>query len=218
MFSQGIARRRIIPQELKIKKRPPSPIDGYEKTNGMRRKKKRRINLLLNGERARSSRIVFVRPLVREVKTLARASDTELERKRERTFPSEYSFAICLISLAFSNTGLARRATTKNPLSSPFPPSNAYTYPISVNIFMQSDTANDSGHLGVLFYFIFFFFYTQITIHFRIFFSIPLNYSHILLCYALDSVWMKFSFNFSKEMSSVILYQPSKPKSIVNFF
>lgn len=72
-------------------------------------------------------------------------------RRVRKHFPSEYSFAICLISLAFPE---AQRG--KNPHLLPLPLHIKYTY-LSYNavvltqflrIFMQSDTADDSsGHL-----------------------------------------------------------------------
>lgn len=46
----------------------------------------------------------------------ARVRDRRKERRRKKTFPSEYSFAICLISLAFSNTGPRSEGDDEKPL------------------------------------------------------------------------------------------------------
>lgn len=56
------------------------------------------------------------RPSLAKVKTFARVRD-----RKNKTFPSEYSFAICLISLAFLTKLCAEGDEKKNPLiSSPY--------------------------------------------------------------------------------------------------
>lgn len=95
-----------------------------------------------------------------KVKTFARASETE-----KKPFPSEYSFAICLISLAFLTELCAKGDKKKTPLSRLF--SMPFAYLPNFRIFMQSDTANNSGHLGVPFYFL------HHTNNYFIFFLLP---------------------------------------------
>lgn len=73
------------------------------------------------------------------------------QRQKNKTFPSEYSFAICLISLAFL-TELCTEGDEKKILSFLLP-TTAYILP-NFRIFMQSDTANNSNHLSVPFYFL----------------------------------------------------------------
>lgn len=72
-------------------------------------------------------------PSFTKVKTSVRAGD----RRKKKAFPSEYSFAICPISLAFLTEPCAEGdKKNKNKINNPSPHHRrAYTYPISVYIY-----------------------------------------------------------------------------------
>lgn len=91
------------------------------------------------------------------------------ETEKKNTFPSEYSFAICLISLAFLTLCTVKGGEKNTPPPTPPPPllcpysidTDAVHLP-NFRIFMQSDSfqqANDSDHLDVSFFFFFFYKY-----------------------------------------------------------
>lgn len=118
---------------------------------------------------SRRSALLYIGPLgtTKSKPYIARVRDTHTHRNKIiKTFPSEYSFAICLISLAFLTElcveGDGKKESSRLPLTAAalYP-----TYLPNFCIFMQSGPGNNSDHLSVPFFFIFSLniFYTQMT-------------------------------------------------------